>query len=87
MRAKQRFGAIFCGCIFLTGTALAHTRFVDPETLPPRQRAYALHGKLGDRDPSGRQASSGCQWSRIQVPTAQGPRWLAEEQCNPGMMR
>jgi hypothetical protein len=80
-------GAAILGSVFVSGLAMAQTRFVDPQTLSPRERAYALHGNLGDRDPTGRPAASGCQWSRIQVPTAQGLRWLNEEQCNPGMMR
>lgn len=58
-------------------------RLIDPNTLPPRAREYALYGKLGDRDPYGRPASPGCNWSRIQVPTAQGLRWMATEECNP----
>ncbi len=58
-------------------------RFVDPSTLPPKARHYALYGKLGDHDPYGRPAEPGCQWSRIQTPTAHGLRWVAEEECNP----
>ncbi len=59
-------------------------RTIDPETLPPSQRYYALHGPLYDHDPTGAPAAPGCLWARIQVPTAQGLRWLDQEECNGG---
>jgi hypothetical protein len=56
---------------------------IDPATLPPAQREYALHGKLYDRDPFGNPAAPGCLWSRLQVPTSAGLRWLDREDCQP----
>lgn len=64
-------------------TASAFSRMIDPNTLPPKARQYALHGNLGDRDPYGRPARAGCTWSRLQVPTSQGLRWVAQEDCDP----
>lgn len=68
----------------VAGTAFAQVgRTIDPDTLPPAQRDYALHGRLYDRDPTGALASPGCLWSRIQVPTGQGLKWLDQEECQP----
>jgi hypothetical protein len=58
-------------------------RTIDPDTLPPAQREYALHGNLYDHDPTGGPTDPGCLWGRIQVPTSQGLRWLDQEECNP----
>jgi hypothetical protein len=85
--APAFFGAVLLRATLISGAAPAQTRFVDPQTLPPGARGYALYGNLGNRDPFGYPASSGCVWSRIQVPTSQGLRWMAMEECNPGMMR
>ncbi len=57
-------------------------RIVDPQSLPPRARAFALNGPLGQLDPYGRPAAPGCRWSRLQVPTATGLRWVAQEECD-----
>ena len=68
--------------------ASAHAdRFVDPQTLPPRARVFALHGPLGSLDPYGRPTPAGCKWSRLQVPTAQGLRWVAQEECTSNFLR
>lgn len=48
-----------------------------------RAPAPALNRNLGDYDPWGRPAEPGCRWSRLQVPTAQGLRWVAVEECDP----
>ena len=64
--------------------AWAQERNVDPDTLPPRARAFALYGPLGDRNPYGYPARPGCTWSRLQVPTSRGLRWVAHESCDPG---
>jgi hypothetical protein len=64
-------------------TAAAFSRNVDPQTLSPRARAFALYGPLGDYGPTGRPTEPGCQWSRLQIPTAQGLRWVAHEECDP----
>ena len=69
---------------FLAGAAFAQRgQTIDPETLPAAARDYALHGQLYDRDPLGHPASPGCIWSRLQVPTSQGLRWLDVEDCQP----
>jgi len=68
----------------VAGPAFAQAgRMVDPDTLGPAAREYALHGNLYDHDPSGGPAEPGCIWSRIQVPTGQGLKWMDEEECNP----
>jgi hypothetical protein len=41
-----------------------------------------IHEPLGDNGPSGERATSGCRWSRLQVPTVMGLRWIAEESCD-----
>ena len=64
--------------------AMASERNVDPETMSPRVREFALHGPLGDLGPTGRPAGPGCRWSRLQIPTPEGLRWVAHEQCDPG---
>lgn len=70
--------------ISIAGPAFAGAgQTIDPDSLPPSQREYALHGKLYDRDPFGRPADPGCIWSRIQVPSGQGLKWLDEEDCQP----
>jgi hypothetical protein len=66
-----------------SAAALASERNVDPNTLSPNAREFALHGPLGDRGPNGRPAEPGCVWSRLQIPTSQGLRWVAHEDCNP----
>jgi hypothetical protein len=55
---------------------------VDPLTLPPAQRQQALTARLGRTGPFGEPAAPGCIWTRIQVPTAQGLRWIDEENCD-----
>jgi hypothetical protein len=64
--------------------ALAADRNIDPDMLPPAERNFALHGPLGDVGPSGRAAPMGCRWSRLQIPTANGLRWVAHEECDDG---
>jgi hypothetical protein len=85
-RAACGVGIVLLASAFSVA-AYAQTRFVDPQTLNPRARAHALRSPLGDTDPWGRPASAGCTWSRMQVPTAQGLRWVAMEECNPDMWR
>jgi hypothetical protein len=67
------------------GVALASPawadRLVDPDQLPPRAREFALHGPLGAYDPFGNPTNPGCNWSRIQVPSSQGLKWMALEEC------
>ena len=57
-------------------------RWVDPDTLPPRARHFALHGNLGEIGPFREPARAGCRWSRIQVPTSRGLKWMAHEECS-----
>jgi hypothetical protein len=40
-----------------------------------------IHKPLGDNGPDGKPATSGCRWSRLQIPTVMGLRWVAEEEC------
>lgn len=87
--SRQRFAveALVTGCalMILAAPALATpgvTWTIDPLTLPPNLRQEALTGPLGDRDPFGQPAQPGCIWTRIQIPTAQGLRWLDEEDCD-----
>ena len=54
---------------------------IDPLTLPPAQRAQVLNARIGRRGPFGDLAPHGCKWSRMQIPTPQGLRWVAEEIC------
>ena len=56
-------------------------RIVDPDTLSPKDREFTLHGRLGEFDPWGRPTTPSCRWSRIQIPTSQGPKWVAQEEC------
>jgi hypothetical protein len=72
--------AVAMGVAF--ATAARADRLIDPDTLPPGARSFALRGPLYDRDPYGRPALAGCTWSRIQVPTARGLRWVLQEQCS-----
>jgi hypothetical protein len=65
-------------------SAMAQVRYLDPNTLPPQEREFALHGPLGDVGPTGQPVPTGCMWSRLQVPTPQGLRWVAMEECNKG---
>ena len=57
-------------------------RFIDPWTLPPAQRDFALRGPLDQYDYTGFPARSGCQYSRIQLPSDQGLRWFVDEDCS-----
>jgi hypothetical protein len=57
-------------------------RWVDPDTLPPRARQFALHGNLGAVGPFGEPTRMGCRWSRLQVPTSRGLKWMAHEECD-----
>ncbi len=70
-------GLLFAG----SGTATFAQRLVDPQSLSPQERANVERGPLYDRDPSGRTARPGCTWSRIQIMTATGLRWVASEDC------
>lgn len=79
-------GTLFLASMLATG-AYARTWMVDPDVLPPSARARALHSPLGDTDPWGRPASAGCTWSRMQIPTSEGLRWMAMEECDPDMWR
>ncbi len=63
------------------GAAAQADQMIDPDTLPPKAREFALHGPLGDYDPYGRAAQTGCNWSRVQIPTTQGLKWVAREEC------
>jgi hypothetical protein len=56
-------------------------QLLDPDQLPARDRNYALHGALGSTDPWRHPANPGCSWSRVQVPTSQGLKWMASEEC------
>lgn len=75
------FGTLLLASLLSTG-AYAQTHFLDPNVLGPRARARALHGPLGDTNPWGEPSAIGCRWSRIQVPTAQGLRWMVMEECD-----
>ena len=79
--AAGGFAALFVaatGC----SSAMAFDRMLDPNVLPPQEREFALHGPLGDVGPRGEPTPTGCQWSRLQVPTSEGLRWIAIEQCD-----
>ena len=56
-------------------------QMVDPDTLSPKDREFALHGPLGQLDPWGRPSTTGCRWSRMQVPSSKGLKWVAVEEC------
>jgi hypothetical protein len=56
-------------------------QMIDPDQLPPKAREFALRGPLGARDPFGNPANAGCNWSRVQVPSSQGLKWMAVEEC------
>lgn len=74
-----------CAAVMLAAPALATPGVawtIDPLTLPPLLRQQALTAPLGEYDPFGNPAEPGCIWSRMQVPTMQGLRWLDEEVCN-----
>lgn len=73
-----------CAVAMLAAPALATPGVawtIDPLTLPPPLRQQALTGPLGRHDPFGKPADAGCTWSRTQVLTTQGLRWLDEEEC------
>jgi hypothetical protein len=67
---------------FATAICQAETSYVDPDTLGPSARVRALYGPLNYTDPWGNPARPGCIWSRIQMQTAQGLRWMAMEDCD-----
>ena len=48
----------------------------------PNAHARALKAPLYDRDPLGQPIPANCSWTRLQVPTAAGLRWVDEEHCN-----
>ena len=78
-----RIAILSAAAIALSGTAaMAFQRYLDPNTLPPRERAFALYGPLGDIGPTGQPAHPGCTWSRLQVPTSEGLRWMAVQDCD-----
>ena len=56
-------------------------RIIDPSALTPSQRAEFWRSPLGDVGPFGEPTQGDCQWSRLQVPTAEGLRWIAIEEC------
>ena len=56
-------------------------RMVDPDTLSPKDREFALHGPIGQYDPWGQPTTPSCRWSRIQIQTSQGLKWVALEEC------
>jgi hypothetical protein len=85
----RRIAAAIMGASALTVFAMAPASAagdvnwrIDPDTLPPAQREQALTARLGPTGPFGEPASPGCIWTRIQVPTTQGLRWMDEEDCN-----
>jgi hypothetical protein len=49
----------------------------------PAAHAQALRDPLYTRDPWGQPIPANCHWTRLQVPTSQGLRWVDEEHCNP----
>ncbi|HUZ67948.1 MAG TPA: hypothetical protein VMU56_09840 [Beijerinckiaceae bacterium] len=59
-------------------------RVIDPSSLTPRERAEFYRAPLGDTGPFGEPVQADCMWSRLQVPTAQGLRWEAIEECGSG---
>ena len=85
----RRIAAALVGASAVTVSAVAPafagadvTWRIDPDTLPPAQRAQALTARLGSTGPFGEPVMPGCIWTRIQVPTTQGLRWMLEEDCN-----
>jgi len=55
---------------------------IDPQSLPPSLQQRTLNAPLGETDPFGNRTEAGCRWSRMQIPTSQGLRWMDEEDCN-----
>ena len=76
---------LLVGCLSYADAAPKRHKVVHHKTQPSHARAPvpALNTNLGDYDPWGRPARSGCTWSRMQVPTSQGLRWVAMEECEP----
>ena len=63
------------------GVGARADRVVDPDTLSPKDREFALHGPLGEVDPWGQRTTTACRWSRMQIPSSQGLKWVAVEEC------
>jgi hypothetical protein len=74
-------GATLAGTLW-SSSSMAQVRYLDPDTLPPAERQFALHGPIGEVGPSGRAAPVGCRWSRLQLPSAKGVRWFIQEDCS-----
>jgi hypothetical protein len=79
--AVRALGAAALASFVCATVAEAQTRMVPTQSYKHRRTAT----NLGDYDPWGQPARAGCTWSRIQVPTSQGLRWQAIEDCNPDM--
>jgi hypothetical protein len=54
--------------------------FVD--SLPPALQRQVMTAPIRRIGPFGVLAPIGCAWSRRQIPTAQGLKWVAEEVCS-----
>jgi hypothetical protein len=80
MAAALIAGGFLAGC--WATSAAAFERLIDPQTLPPAERAAALHGPLGAVGPDGTPSTPDCRWSRLQMPTSEGVRWMVVEECD-----
>lgn len=76
------FAAAAMVATFAAPAAAFSVQTIDPSTLSQPERTRALTAPLGDTGPFGEPAGAGCQWSRIQVPTPQGLRWVDVEDCD-----
>jgi hypothetical protein len=72
-----------CAAAMLATPVLAKVVWrIDPLTLPPPLRQQALTAPYNIYGPTGDPVPNGCHWSRMQVPTTQGLRWILEEECD-----
>jgi hypothetical protein len=85
MRTKSlAAAAAICGVslAFAGSAAAAPAWTIYPSQLSPQQRAEFYAAPLGSTGPFGDPTPVGCRWSRIQIPTAQGLEWVAQEDCD-----
>lgn len=71
---KRIVAGSFAAAMLAAGAAPA---FAFDAVIPPNPAA-----RLGNYGPYGHRASPHCTWSRIQVPTASGLRWVAVRSCD-----
>jgi len=86
-RAKLLLALVGISACSVLGQGARADQLLDPDTLPPPARERALHGDLARTDPFGAPASAQCRWTREQMPTSQGLKWMLREECNQDMPR